>query len=185
MSEVQEMFEGTKSDEAIKAAREARLTPKGRYRANVKAFNGGRETKEYFDAAETQKNPFYGRIRWNLQLTLTSKRAGEDVKLNKTAPWESLENPLTFFLKLSPATVVVDGRLQTESKLYGDIAETWGKEVFGHAPTDEELYNWFKDEANVFEIYIDEYEGGTNKKTGKEFAAGNRVNSVRPIKEVA
>ena len=181
MSDTQELFEGTISEESAKAAQEAGLMTAGRYRATVKAFNGGRETREFFDIEETEHNPYFGKIRWNIQLALGSVRGGElaDAKNSKDMPFETLDSPKTFFLKL--CTTVVNGnggRPTAESKVYGDIANTMKKEL-GHYPTDMEIHDWLSN--NPLEIYIDQYEA--DEKNGRSWNAGNRVNSVHKVVE--
>jgi len=176
MSDTQELFEGTLAEDSMKAAQEAGLTAEGRYRATVKAFNGGRDGKEFFDSEETQPNPYFGKIRWNIQLSLGSIRGGEgvDPKTTKTAPYVMLDNPKTFFLKLCTAVVHSDGgRMTSESKLYGDIANTVGKDI-GRTPSDKDIHDWLND--NALEVYIAQYEAG--EKNGRSWNAGNRVNSV-------
>lgn len=173
-----ELFEGTLADESMKAASDEKVTPKGRYRATVKALTGGKDEKEFFDKNETEPNPYFGKMRWNVQLTLSSIRGGDgmDPKTTKSSPWVSLDNPRTYFLRLCTAVVKGGGgKLTAESKVYADLAQIVAKEL-NRIPTDKEIYDWLHDGA--IEIFIDTYEGGTNEKTGRSWNAGNRVNSV-------
>ena len=178
MSDTQELFEGTLAEESMKAAADEKVTPKGRYRAVVKNFAGGRDEKEFFDKNEMERNPYFGKMRWNIQLTLSSIRGGEamDPKESKGMPWISLDSPRTFFLKLCTSVVKgSSGKMTSESKVYADLAVVVGREL-NRTPSDKDIHDWLQDGA--IEIYIDQYEGGTSKDGSRSWNAGNRVNSI-------
>lgn len=160
------------SADLVKAAQEADLIDTGRYRFQVETAEKVENMKEFFDEAQTQKNPWYGKSVYNLRLSLSAIRNGK----GKDAPYVSLDRPRTYFQKVSPAQVLNRaGELSTESKLFGQIAGIVMK-TSGQASVRQTL-DYFKDRAG--EITITKSE--ESEKDGKHYDAKNWTRGIKAL----
>lgn len=166
-------FDGKISEELAAKAKEANLIPKGHYQFQLHSWSADTERteKEFWDAAETNKNLLYKHPVANLRLSLLSR--SESAK----GPFESFEKPRTMFLRVTPDLVTFAGteQLLPESRLFGDMTNV-AKSNGTIVTTTKEVIEYFLEHRGV--VHVDVYEAGVSKK-GKSYEAGNRYNSIK------
>lgn len=161
--DVSEELNEVASQDQAKAAAEADLIPGGRYRFQMESYTPEKSDREYFDEAQTEKNPWYGVTRLNLRLQLTAKR---DLK-GKDAQFEMLERPRVYFQRVSPKTVLNSrGEISIESRLFGQMINVVTK-AQGGQPTNKEVLDYFQN--NMAEITITLTEGNDKYPDPKNF----------------
>ena len=158
-----------------KKAAESNLVETGRYRVIAETFTEQVQDKEFFDAEETRRNPFFGKAYGSLVLRLGSKRDGKGSK----APFVTLPVPKVFFLRISPAIVNApwdETKLTKESRHFGLIQNLAVKDG---VTTTKGVMDWAIE--HPFELSISMYEAG--EKDGRTWEAGNKVNAVYALKD--
>jgi len=177
--DVNAAMDETVNQEAAKAALEADLVEGGRYRFQLAEFpQVVKDDKEFFDKEETQKNPWYGKTRFNLRMSLTSKRVGK----GKDEPFETLDRPRTYWQKVSNDVVLnAKGEKSKETIFFGQMINIATKEL-GHVPTIRETLQYFVDHAG--EVVITRTEE-KDTEDGRHFEARNWTQAIKSLPTAA